>query len=124
MKTSASYERGKRNIVIAIDAGHGGEDPGAIGHRKTREKDVVLSVARMLSRLLEKEPGFKPVLIRDGDYYISLRKRTELARKHDADLFLSIHADSFKNHRASGASVFTLSNRGASSETARWLRYW
>lgn len=110
-----------RDIIIAIDAGHGGEDPGAMGRGKTREKDVVLAIARKLYALVQKEPGLKPVMIRDGDYFIGLRKRVELARKHKADLFVSIHADSFRDHRARGASVYTLSPRGASSEQARLL---
>lgn len=110
-----------RDLVIAIDAGHGGDDPGATGRNKTREKDVVLSIARRLAALVEKEPGMRPVLIREGDYYIGLRQRIEKARKHKADLFISIHADAFKNHSASGSSVFVLSRRGASSEMARVL---
>ncbi len=109
------------DVIVAIDAGHGGEDPGAIGHGGVREKDVVLAIAKELKALLEKEPGFKPVLIRSGDYYVSLRGRTKLARKHQADLFVSIHADAFKDKRARGSSVFALSHRGASSEAARWL---
>ncbi|MFT5720401.1 MAG: N-acetylmuramoyl-L-alanine amidase [Motiliproteus sp.] len=112
---------GNRNIIIAIDAGHGGEDPGAIGPEGVKEKVVVLAIAKKLARLLEQEPGFKPVLIRDGDYYVGLRDRTRKARKGEADLFVSIHADAFKNHRARGASVWTLSSRGASSEMGRWL---
>jgi N-acetylmuramoyl-L-alanine amidase len=110
-----------RDVVIAIDAGHGGEDPGAIGRYGTREKDVVLAVARDLAALLEKEPGIRPVLIRKGDYYLGLRKRTELAREAKADLFVSIHADAFRDRRVRGSSVYTLSPRGASSEAARWL---
>jgi N-acetylmuramoyl-L-alanine amidase len=113
--------KGAREIVIAIDAGHGGEDPGAMGRKKTREKDVVLAIARKLYTLVDKAPGLKPVMIRDGDYFIGLRKRVELARKHKADLFVSIHADSFHDHRARGSSVYTLSPRGASSEQARLL---
>ncbi|WP_455197320.1 N-acetylmuramoyl-L-alanine amidase [Kaarinaea lacus] len=110
-----------RDIVVAIDAGHGGEDPGAIGRRGTREKDVALSIARKLEALLRQEQGIKPVLIRSGDYYISLRGRIRKAREHKADLFISIHADAFRNGRAKGASVYVLSQRGASSEAARWL---
>lgn len=116
-----SYQQKAREIVVAIDAGHGGEDPGAIGPSRTREKDVVLAIAKKLHALLEKEPGFRPVLIRDGDYYIALTRRVELARKFKADLLISIHADSFRDHRASGSSVYTLSPRGASSEQARLL---
>jgi N-acetylmuramoyl-L-alanine amidase len=110
-----------RDIVVAIDAGHGGEDPGARGYRGTREKDVVLAIARRLKQLVAREPGMKPVMIRDGDYYISLRGRIERARKQQADIFISIHADAFHNPRARGSSVYTLSRRGATSEAARWL---
>jgi N-acetylmuramoyl-L-alanine amidase len=110
-----------RDIVIAIDAGHGGEDPGAMGPGHTREKDVVLAIARRLYALVDKEPGLKPVMIRDGDYYIGLKKRVEMAREHKADLFVSIHADSFRDRRAKGASVYTLSPSGATSEQARLL---
>jgi N-acetylmuramoyl-L-alanine amidase len=110
-----------RDVVVAIDAGHGGEDPGAVGRMGTKEKDVVLSIAKKLAVLLEKEKGIRPVLIRKGDYYLRLRKRSALARKHKADLFISIHADAFRDRRARGSSVFTLSNKGASSEAARWL---
>ena len=117
----ASNAGGMRDLVIAIDAGHGGDDPGAIGRRKTREKDVVLAIARRLASLVEKEPGMRPVLIREGDYYVGLRQRIEKARKHKADLFISIHADGFTDHRAAGSSVYVLSRRGASSEMARVL---
>ena len=115
----------QRDILIAIDAGHGGEDPGALGPRfggkKLQEKRVVLSIAKYLEALLKKEPGFEPLLTRTGDYYISLRGRTNKARKAKADLFISIHADAFKNGKAKGASVWILSSRGASSEMGRWL---
>ena len=111
-----------RDVVVAIDAGHGGKDPGAIGRRrKTREKDVTLSIARMLAAELRRRPGIRPVLVRDGDYFIPLRRRTEIARKAGADLFVSIHADAFKNPKVRGASAYVLSWRGASSEAARWL---
>ncbi len=110
-----------RDVVVAIDAGHGGDDPGAIGRHGTREKDVVLSIARKLAKLIDGTAGMKAVLIRSGDYYIPLRRRMELARKARADLFISIHADSFRNPRVSGAGVYILSRRGASSEAARWL---
>ncbi len=111
----------KRDIVVAIDAGHGGEDPGAIGAHGIREKNVVLAIARELEKLFKAETGFKPVLVRDSDYYIGLRKRNYIARKNNADMMVSIHADAFKNSRAKGASVYALSKRGASSEAARWL---
>ena len=110
-----------RDLVIAIDAGHGGEDPGARGRHGTHEKDVVLSIARKLARLIEQEKGMRAVLIRDGDYYLGLRKRINKARKQNADLFISIHADAFKTSEATGSSVFILSPHGASSEMARWL---
>ncbi len=111
-----------RDIIIAIDAGHGGEDPGASGRRGTKEKDVVLAIARKLAALVRKEPGMRPVMIRKGDYYVSLRDRVKKARLQRADLFVSIHADAFKNSHAQGSSVFVLSDRGASSsEAARFL---
>jgi N-acetylmuramoyl-L-alanine amidase len=110
-----------RELVIAIDAGHGGKDVGATGRRGTREKTVVLSISRKLAELIKKEPGMRPVLIRDGDYYLGLRQRIDKARKHNADLFISIHADAFRDSRARGSSVFVLSRRGASSEMARWI---
>ncbi|MEJ2141524.1 MAG: N-acetylmuramoyl-L-alanine amidase [Gammaproteobacteria bacterium] len=120
--TGSHSGKGKpRDVIIAIDAGHGGEDPGAIGRRGTREKDVVLAIARKLNALIKNQRGMRPVMIRGGDYYVSLNDRVKRARKHDADMFISIHADAFKNHRARGSSVFVLSTRGASSETARIL---
>jgi N-acetylmuramoyl-L-alanine amidase len=108
-------------IVIAIDAGHGGEDTGARGPSGTREKDVALAIARKLARLVNDEPGMKAVLIRDGDYYIGLRERTLKARKAQADLFVSVHADAFRDRSARGSSVYVLSPRGASSAHARAL---
>lgn len=112
---------GKRDIVIAIDAGHGGEDPGAGGARGQKEKDIVLSIAKELQRQINAEKGYRAELTRTGDYFIPLRKRTEIARKKGADLFVSIHADAAPSTAAFGASVFALSERGATSETARWL---
>jgi N-acetylmuramoyl-L-alanine amidase len=120
-KIMASPSNKPRPIIVAVDAGHGGEDPGAIGKHGTHEKDVVLSISQKFAALLEAEPGLKPVMIRTGDYYISLRGRIRKARAEKADLFVSIHADAAKNRRARGASVFVLSQRGASSEAARWL---
>lgn len=111
----------KRDIIIAIDAGHGGEDPGALGPKRLREKDVVMSIARELNRLFEADKGFKPTMIRSGDYYISLKGRRDLARKRQADLFVSVHADAFKNKQAHGASVYALSTKGATSTAARYL---
>jgi N-acetylmuramoyl-L-alanine amidase len=112
---------GKRDIIVVIDAGHGGEDPGASGSRGQREKDVVLSIARELQRQVNGMKGFRAELTRTGDYFIPLRGRTEIARKKGADLFVSIHADAAPSTAAFGASVFALSDRGATSETARWL---
>ncbi len=110
-----------RDLMIAIDAGHGGEDPGALGRKGTLEKDVVLAIARRLKQFIDKEPGMRAVLVREGDYYLRLRQRMAVARRHQADLFVSIHADAFKQANVKGASVYTLSERGASSEAARWL---
>lgn len=112
---------GKRDVIVVIDAGHGGEDPGAIGPRGTREKDVVLKMAKTLAELINDKPGYTAKLTRTGDYYIGLRNRTLLARKYNADLFVSMHADAFRTPQPKGASVFALSQRGATSETARWL---
>lgn len=120
VKKSVTESR-KRDIIIAIDAGHGGEDPGALGPRKLREKDVVLAISKELQRLLEADSGFQPTLIRTGDYYISLKGRRDLARARQADLFVSIHADAFHNKQASGASVYALSTSGATSTAAKYL---
>jgi N-acetylmuramoyl-L-alanine amidase len=102
-----------------VDAGHGGVDPGASGRRGTREKDVVLAVAKALAARIDEEPGMKAVLTRDGDYFITLPERTKRARKAKADLFVSIHADAIANPDVSGSSVYVLSERGASSEAER-----
>lgn len=110
-----------RDVVIAIDAGHGGEDPGALGYGGTYEKEIVLSIARRLEKLVEKERGMRPLMIRKGDYFVSLNGRKKIARNNKADMFISIHADSFKKSGVRGASVFALSSRGASSEAARIL---
>ncbi len=113
---------GKRDIVIAIDAGHGGEDPGALSPVKGKvEKQVTLMIAKELQRQINAEKGFRGELVRTGDYFIPLRRRTEIARKKGADLFVSIHADAAPRRSAFGASVYALSDRGATSETARWL---
>ncbi|UHD16190.1 N-acetylmuramoyl-L-alanine amidase [Thiocapsa bogorovii] len=108
-------------IIVAIDAGHGGEDPGAIGAAGTLEKDVTLAIARELAKLVDREPGLEALMIRDGDYYIGLQERIGIARERRADLFVSIHADAFTNATARGSSVYTLSFSGASSEAAKWL---
>jgi N-acetylmuramoyl-L-alanine amidase len=111
----------RRDLVIAIDPGHGGRDPGALGRNGTLEKDIVLAVARRLQRVLNDTPGFRAVLTREGDIYLDLRQRMERARKAEADLFISLHADAFRDARARGSSVYALSLNGATSEAARWL---
>jgi len=111
----------ERDLVIAIDAGHGGEDPGAIGPKGTREKHITLAVSKLLAELIDAEPGMRAELIRTGDYFIPLHLRHRKARESKADLFISIHADAFHKPTAAGASVYVLSQRGASSEAARWL---
>lgn len=114
----------RRDIVVAIDAGHGGEDPGAIGRRyRTKEKYVTLAIARDLARLVDAAPHMRALLIRDGDYYVDLRQRFTKARRHEADVFISIHADALpgKSWSARGASVYALSERGASSVLARMV---
>ncbi len=112
---------GQRKLVVAIDAGHGGKDPGAHGPSGLREKDVTLAVAKELARQINADPGMKAVLIRDDDTFVVLQNRYQKARSAQADLFISIHADAAQNSAASGASVFVLSTRGASSQAARWL---
>ncbi len=116
-------ESPERAILVAIDAGHGGEDPGALGPGRIQEKDVVLAISRKLKAIIDREPGFKAALVRTGDYYIPLRRRSAIAREQRADLFISIHADAFKHPSARGASVFALSASGATSETARFLAH-
>ena len=110
-----------RDIVIAIDPGHGGDDPGASGPRGTREKQVTLALAQRLAKRFDQERGMRGVLIRNGDYYVGLRKRMKIARDNRADLFISIHADAFRDPRVHGSSVYILSRNGASSEAGRWL---
>jgi N-acetylmuramoyl-L-alanine amidase len=110
-----------RDLIIAIDAGHGGEDPGAIGMHGTREKDVTLAIARALERAVDAEPGMRAVLTRSGDYFVPLRDRMRRARAQQADLFVSIHADSIRDRSVDGSSVYILSQRGATNEAARWL---
>lgn len=116
-----AFRRGGRDIVIAIDAGHGGGDPGARGAQGTKEKEVVFAIAQKLEALIRRQPGMRPVMIRNGDFYVSLRQRMRVARKAKADLFVSIHADAYAKQHVHGSSVYTLSERGASSEAARWL---
>lgn len=111
----------KRDVIIAIDAGHGGEDPGAMGPNGVEEKDVVMAISRHLIALFEADRGFKPQLVRTGDYYLSLKRRADLGRQHQADLFVSIHADAFNRKEAHGASVYALSTGGATSTAAEYL---
>ncbi len=110
-----------RDVVIAIDAGHGGEDVGAIGPSGTYEKDIVLAVARELKQRIDAHRGMRAILTREGDYYLKLRSRMNKARAYSADLFISIHADAFRDPRVGGSSVYVLSQSGASSEAAKWL---
>lgn len=122
IKTSqqAQHEQ-KQEYIIAIDAGHGGRDPGAVGKKGTREKDITLAVAKKMKTLINRTPGYRAILTRSADRHIALRNRVKIARDHQADLFLSVHADSFRNPRAEGASVYALSLKGASSEAAKWI---
>ncbi len=112
---------GVRDFIIAIDAGHGGKDPGAIGRGGTREKDIVLAISKRLKNLIDKEPGMKAVMIRNGDFFVPLRSRIKRANQLNADVFLSIHADAAVDRRAKGSSVYVLSQHGATSEAARIL---
>lgn len=117
----ATTRKRSKDVIIAIDAGHGGEDPGAIGRRGTREKDVVYKIAKKLQQLIKQQPGMKPVMIRRGDYFLSLKRRVDIARQHYADLFISIHADAFNNPQAHGSSVYILSDGKSSSDVAQFL---
>lgn len=111
----------KRDIMVVVDPGHGGKDPGAIGAKGEREKDVVLSIAQLLARRLKREKGFDVKLVRNDDFFVPLRKRVEIARQHKADMFISVHADAAPRLTASGASVYCLSEGGATSATARFM---
>jgi len=110
-----------RLVIVAIDAGHGGEDPGAKGRLGTREKEVTLAIAKRLKALMDKEPNMRAVLVRDGDYFIPLAQRVSKSRRMQADLFVSIHADAWVRPDAKGSSVFALSEHGATNAAARWL---
>jgi N-acetylmuramoyl-L-alanine amidase len=120
-RDASAQPHGLRDFIIAIDAGHGGDDPGAIGVGKVQEKNVALAIAKELARLVNAEAGYRGDLTRTGDYYLTLRQRTNVARNRRADLFVSIHADMFSGPYAAGASVYTLSAKGATNEAARWL---
>ncbi|BAQ77832.1 N-acetylmuramoyl-L-alanine amidase [Pseudomonas sp. Os17] len=111
----------KRDIIVVVDPGHGGKDPGAVGAKGEREKDVVLAIARLLAKRLKREKGFDVKLVRNDDFFVPLRKRVEIARKHQADMFISVHADAAPRLTASGASVYALSEGGATSATARLM---
>ena len=111
----------KRDIIVVVDPGHGGKDPGAVGSKGQREKDVVLSIAQLLAKRLKREKGFDVKLVRNDDFFVPLRKRVEIAHKHNADMFISVHADAAPRVTASGASVYALSEGGATSATARFM---
>jgi N-acetylmuramoyl-L-alanine amidase len=117
----AARDRSKRDIMIVVDAGHGGKDPGAVGSKGEREKDVVLSISQLLAKRLKREKGFDVRLVRNDDFFVPLRKRVDIARKYNADMFISVHADAAPRLTASGASVFALSENGATSATARFM---
>lgn len=114
-------EPARRDVLIAIDPGHGGQDPGALGKGGTREKNVVLEIARVLQELIDNEPGMRAMLTREKDEFVSHRERMKRAREQRADFFISIHADAFTDARVRGSSVYALSTSGATSEAARWL---
>lgn len=111
----------KRDIIVVVDPGHGGKDPGAVGSKGQREKDVVLSIAQLLAKRLKREKGFDVKLVRNDDFFVPLRKRVDIARQHKADMFISVHADAAPRLTASGASVYALSEGGATSATARFM---
>ncbi|AZF55866.1 N-acetylmuramoyl-L-alanine amidase [Pseudomonas sp. R4-34-07] len=111
----------RRDIIVVVDPGHGGKDPGAIGSKGQREKDVVLSIAQLLAKRLKREKGFDVKLVRNDDFFVPLRKRVDIARQHKADMFISVHADAAPRLTASGASVYALSEGGATSATARFM---
>ena len=117
----ASGKKQPRPIIVVIDPGHGGEDPGAVGRRGTREKDVVLVIAKLIRAKLHDEAGFRIALTRDADFFVPLEQRVQRARRLHADLFVSVHADAFIHPQANGSSVFALSERGATSTAAKWL---
>lgn len=121
VKVKSKPMQSLRDVIVVLDAGHGGKDPGARGPHHSREKDVVLAITLKLKQLIDRQPGMRAVLTRSGDYYVGLRQRLDIARKYNGDIFVAIHADAFNNPHSHGASVFALSQRGATSEAARWL---
>lgn len=120
-KVQLRQQNQKRDIIIGIDAGHGGEDPGSIGPKGTYEKRVTLAIAKKLKKVIDNEKGMKAVLTRTGDYYISVGGRSQIARKKSVDLLVSIHADAFHTSKPNGASVWVVSNKRVESELAKWL---
>ncbi|MHA3734207.1 N-acetylmuramoyl-L-alanine amidase [Pseudomonas sp. Eth.TT006] len=120
-ETPTNKPHAKRDIIVVVDPGHGGKDPGAVGAKGEREKDVVLSIAQLLAKRLKKEKGFDVKLVRNDDFFVPLRKRVDIARQHKADMFISVHADAAPRLTASGASVYCLSEGGATSATARFM---
>ena len=120
-ETPTQKAHAKRDIIVVVDPGHGGKDPGAVGAKGEREKDVVLSIAQLLARRLKREKGFDVKLVRNDDFFVPLRKRVDIARQHKADMFISVHADAAPRLTASGASVYCLSEGGATSATARFM---
>jgi N-acetylmuramoyl-L-alanine amidase len=121
LMSAVSPKKTQPHVVVVIDPGHGGKDPGATGPRGTHEKDVTLAISATLQKLINSIHGMHADLTRSGDYYLSLRQRLDVARQDKADLFIAIHADAYDNTTATGASVYALSERGATSEAARWL---
>ncbi len=120
LRRAPQAEQG-RDLVVAIDAGHGGDDSGALGKRGTREKDITLRISQRIQRQVNSVPGLRGVLTRDGDYYVGLRERMAKARSAGADIFVSVHADAFRSSKVHGASVYAVSDRASTSEAARWL---
>ena len=121
VRVQHSPSKSLRDVIVVLDPGHGGKDPGAMGPKRNIEKNVVLAIALKLKKLIDQQPGMHAVLTRNGDYYVGLRERLIIARRYNADVFISIHADAFINQHSNGASVFALSQTGATSEAARWL---
>jgi len=121
LSNNSASQTSNNVLIVAVDAGHGGEDPGALGKRGTREKDVVLAIAKKLAARIDKHPRMRSVMIRKGDYYVGLGKRTRLARDYGADLFVSVHADAVTRRSVKGSSVYALSDKRASSEMAKFL---
>lgn len=120
-RPAADVQGKGRDIIVVVDAGHGGRDPGAVSPQGHREKDVALLIAQQLAKRIDRQPGFKARLVRNEDFFVPLRKRVDVARQYNADMFVSVHADAAPRRAASGASVFALSESGATSTTARWL---